>query len=471
MSYGHPTPRVNPEDVPPLSSRGTAAAAMPNGDQPGHAPAPELPPEEGSLNTSQMRKILASSFLGTAIEFYDFILYATAAAVVFSHVFFTSESHALASFLSFGTLAAGYIARPLGGLVFGHFGDVMGRKKVLVLAMTLMGLATIGIGLLPSTAQIGIAAPILLVTLRVIQGLAVGGEWGGAMLVALEHAPGGKRGFAASFANMGGPAGAVLATLVVSAFSTLPDEQFLSWGWRVPFLLSVVLLAVGLVVRLQVSETPLFQKMEAEAERRRIPALEVITKYPKNLVIGVVAGLGVYSVQGLMTVWAVSFVIEHGLDRTGVLNWKAVAATTTVVMVIISARLSDRFGRRPVMLTGAVLGVVLAYPIMMLVGLHEMWAFALAIVLSNGILQGIVFGPFGAFCAELFPTRIRYTGASLAYQSSSTFGAGFAPMIAAWLLLQSGGELWLIGVVWAVVLALTAVAIIAAKEGKGTDIS
>lgn len=462
MSYGHPTPRQN--------LQGDSAAASPPSVDVKQTTA-ALPPEEGSLNTKEMRRILASSFLGTAIEFYDFILYATAAAVVFSQVFFTVDSPGLAAFFSFGTLAAGYVARPLGGLVFGHFGDVLGRKKVLVLAMTLMGVATVGIGLLPTTAQIGVAAPILLVTLRVIQGLAVGGEWGGAMLVALEHAPGGKRGFAASFANMGGPAGAVMATLVVSLFSTLPDDQFLSWGWRVPFLLSVVLLGVGLVVRLQVSETPLFQKMEAEAERRRIPALEVITRYPKNLVIGIVAGLGVYSVQGLMTVWAVSHVIEHGLDRTEVLNWKAVAATTTVIMVIISARLSDRFGRKPVMFTGALLGVILAYPIIALVGMHEMWAFALAIVLSNGILQGIVFGPFGAFCAELFPTRIRYTGASLAYQSSSTFGAGFTPAIAAWILLQTSGELWVIGVVWAVILALTGVAILAAKEGRGRDIS
>ena len=366
MSYGHPTPRQN------LQGEATATSSTEDVKE---APA-TLPPEEGSLNTKAMRRILASSFLGTAIEFYDFILYATAAAVVFSQVFFTVDSAALAAFFSFGTLAAGYIARPLGGLVFGHFGDILGRKKVLVLAMTLMGAATVGIGLLPTTAQIGVAAPILLVTLRVIQGLAVGGEWGGAMLVALEHAPGGKRGFAASFANMGGPAGAVMATLVVSLFSTLPDDQFLSWGWRVPFLLSVVLLGVGLIVRLQVSETPLFQKMEAEAERRRIPALEVITKYPKNLVIGIIAGLGVYSVQGLMTVWAVSYVIGHGLDRTEVLNWKAVAATTTVIMVIVSARMSDRFGRKPVMLAGALLGVVLAYPIIALVGMHEMWAFA-----------------------------------------------------------------------------------------------
>ncbi|WP_223842123.1 MFS transporter [Kocuria sp. cx-455] len=461
MSYGDPTPRQNFQGAATTTSSSTDVK---------DAPA-MLPPEEGSLNTKEMRRILASSFLGTAIEFYDFILYATAAAVVFSQVFFTVDSAALAAFFSFGTLAAGYIARPLGGLVFGHFGDVLGRKKVLVLAMTLMGVATVGVGLLPTTAQIGVAAPILLVTLRVIQGLAVGGEWGGAMLVALEHAPGGKRGFAASFANMGGPAGAVMATLVVSLFSTLPDEQFLSWGWRVPFLLSVILLGVGLIVRLQVSETPLFQKMEAEAERRRIPALEVITKYPKNLVIGIIAGLGVYSVQGLMTVWAVSYVIGHGLDRTEVLNWKAVAATTTVIMVIVSARMSDRFGRKPVMLTGALLGVVLAYPIIALVGMHEMWAFALAIVLSNGILQGIVFGPFGAFCAELFPTRIRYTGASLAYQSSSTFGAGFTPAIAAWILLQTSGQIWVIGVVWAAVLALTGVAILMAKEGRGRDIS
>jgi MFS family permease len=212
-----------------------------------------------------MRRILASSFIGSAIEFYDFILYATAASLVFGRLFFAGMPPTVGLFASFSTLAVGYVARPLGGAIFGHFGDRLGRKGVLIVSMVLMGVATSAIGMLPTSTQIGVAAPTLLVVLRLVQGLAVGGEWGGAMLVALEHAPSTRRGFAASFANMGGPAGAVLATLVMSAVSTLPDAQFLSWGWRVPFLLSIVLIAIGLVIRLKVAETPLFLELGEKA--------------------------------------------------------------------------------------------------------------------------------------------------------------------------------------------------------------
>jgi MHS family shikimate/dehydroshikimate transporter-like MFS transporter len=208
------------------------------------------PGREDSLNTTAMRRILASSFIGSAIEFYDFVLYATAASLVFNKVFFANVPPAVGLFASFGTLAVGYAARPLGGAIFGHFGDRLGRKGCLIVSMVMMGLGTTAIGLLPGTAQIGLTAPVLLVALRLVQGIAVGGEWGGAMLVALEHSPAKRRGFAASFANMGGPAGAVMATLMVSAVSLMPKAQFLVWGWRVPFLLSLALVGVGLVIRL-----------------------------------------------------------------------------------------------------------------------------------------------------------------------------------------------------------------------------
>lgn len=424
-----------------------------------------------SLNTKHMRRILASSFVGSAIEFYDFILYATAASIVFNTVFFSGVPEAVGLFASFGTLAVGYVARPLGGAIFGHFGDRLGRKGVLVTSMLLMGLATTAIGLLPTTAQIGVVAPVLLVIFRLIQGLAVGGEWGGAMLVALEHAPAKRRGFAASFANMGGPAGAVLATLAVSAFSTLPDEQFLSWGWRVPFLLSLVLIAIGLTIRLKVAETPLFTALEATAEKKKIPIVEVFTRYPKNLVLGVVAGMSSYTVQGLMTVWAVSYVIGLGVDTTGVLNVKAVGATLTVVGIWFAARLSDRFGRKPVMLAGILAGALLAYPIIRLLEMGTLWSFAIALFLANGIIQGVIFGPFGAFVAELFPTRVRYTGSSLTYQSASTLGAGFTPMIASALVMAVGGALWLVAVVWIASLLLSAACVLATREGKNQDLA
>ncbi|NVM99009.1 MHS family MFS transporter [Arthrobacter sp. SDTb3-6] len=426
---------------------------------------------EDSLNTSAMRRILASSFIGSAIEFYDFVLYAMAASLVFNKVFFANIPPAVGLFASFGTLAVGYAARPLGGAIFGHFGDRLGRKGCLIVSMVMMGLGTASIGLLPTTAQIGLAAPILLVVLRLIQGIAVGGEWGGAMLVALEHAPSKRRGFAASFANMGGPAGAVMATLMVSAFSVMPRAQFLAWGWRVPFLVSLALVAVGLVIRLKVAETPLFLELEKTAEKKRVPLLEVFTKYPKNLILGTLAGMSSYTVQGLMTVWAIAYAVDHGVSQTGVLNVKAVGAMLTIVGIWFAARLSDRFGRRPVMLAGMIAGAVLAFPILWLLQTHTLLGFAIGLFLANGIIQGVIFGPFGAYVAELFPTRIRYTGASLTYQSSSTLGAGFTPLIASSLVLLAGGSLWLVGVAWALAFVVAAVCVMATKEGRTADLS
>lgn len=433
----------------------------------------ELPSGElsDSLNTTMMRRILASSFLGSMIEFYDFILFATAASIVFSQVFFVDLDPGLGLFLSFTILAVGYVARPLGGILFGHFGDKLGRKGVLVTSMMLMGGTTVAIGLLPTTATIGVAAPVLLTVFRVIQGLAVGGEWGGAMLIALEHAPSKRRGFAASFANMGGPAGAVLATVVMSVFTLLPDDQFISWGWRIPFLLSAVLVFIGLVVRMKVQETPIFQELQDKADERKVPLLEVISKYPKNLTLGVLAGMSSYTVQGLMTVWAISYVIDSGLDSTHVLWVKALGAASTVVVVWFASQLSDRFGRRPVMVAGMLMGALFAFPIMYLLDLTSLWAFALALILTQGLVQGTIFGPFGAFCAEMFPTHIRYTGASLVYQTSSTLGAGFTPMIASSLVAFAGGELWLIAVVWIAVFVVAMLATRFAREGRTADLS
>lgn len=428
--------------------------------------------EVPSLNSPQMRRILASSFIGSAIEFYDFILYATAASLVFNKVFFVNLAPSVAIFASFATLAVGYLARPLGGIVFGHFGDKLGRKGVLITSMVMMGVASTIIGLLPPTEQVGMIAPIALIALRIVQGLAVGGEWGGAMLMALEHAPKERRGFAASFANMGGPAGAVLATLAVSAVSTLPNDQFLSWGWRIPFIASIALVGIGLVIRLKVAESPLFLALEDKAEEKKIPLMEVLTKYPKSVIMGTLVGMSSYTVQGLMTVWAISYVVEEaGMDRTAVLNIKAIGAALTIVGVWVAARYSDRIGRRPVMMVGILSGAILALPIIWMLQLGELWLFAIALFLANGLIQGTIFGPFGAFTAELFPTRIRYTGASLVYQLSSTLGAGFTPMIVAGLVILGGGSLWIAGAVWAGAFIVAALAMRSIKEGKDADLN
>jgi MFS family permease len=432
--------------------------------------APQHQSGSESLNTKDMRRILASSFIGSAIEYYDFILYATAASIVFNTVFFANLSPAFGLFASFATLAAGYLARPLGGIVFGHFGDKIGRKKMLVLSMLLMGASTVLIGLLPTTAVIGILAPVLLVTLRVIQGIAVGGEWGGAALMALESAPQKKRGLATSFATAGGPAGAVLATLVVSLTSALTGDAFLQWGWRIPFLLSAVLIAVGMIIRLKVAETPMFQKLQEAGEKKRMPLFDVLRNHPRAVVVALIATMSFYACQGILTVWGVSIAVGNGVDRSGVLNWKAAGAVLTLIMCFYTARLSDRIGRRKVLTVAGITGIVLAYPLLMLLSNGTLWGFAIAIVVGNGIVQGALFGPIGAYIAEQFPTRMRYTGASLSYQGASVLGAGFTPMIATGLMIAGNGSIWLVGAFWIAVILAGTIAVRATPEGTKVNL-
>ncbi len=425
--------------------------------------------QEQSLRTPQMRRVLASSFLGSAIEFYDFMLYASAAALVFSQVFFADLDPAVATIASFGTLAAGYVARPLGGIVFGHFGDRLGRKGVLVTTMLMMGIATALIGLLPTYAQIGVAAPLLLITLRIIQGFAVGGEWGGAMLIALEHAPGGKRGFAASFANLGAPAGSILSAGVLGLFALLPREEFLTWGWRVPFLLSVVLVLIGLFVRLKVVESPLFVRFNAEAEKRRVPLIQVLVKSPAVLILGTLVAMSQLTISGMASVWGLSFATANGADPTGALNAKVASAVALFLMTVVSARLSDRFGRRPVIAIGIVAAIAFAFPMLQLTASGDTFQFAVAVIVAQAI-QGIILGPLAAFLAELFPTEVRFTGASLAFQGASALGAGFTPIIAGSLVASAGG-LPLLGAVWIGALAVCLGALFLSPEGRKRDLA
>lgn len=425
--------------------------------------------EQESLSTPQMKRILSSSFLGSAIEFYDFMLYATAAAIVFNHVFFVDLSPAVATFASFGTLAAGYVARPLGGIVFGHFGDKLGRKGVLVVSMLMMGAATVAIGFLPTYEQIGVAAPILLVTLRIVQGLAVGGEWGGAMLIALEHAPGGKRGFAAAFANLGAPAGSLLAAGALSLTTLLPEEQFFAWGWRIPFIASIVLVGIGMFVRLRVVESPLFKQFNAEAEERKTPIIEVFKNHPRNLMLGVLTAMSQLTISGVASVWAVSYAVAQGAERTGVLNSKALAAIALFIMTLISARLCDRFGRRPVLITGITAAILFAYPLLLLVDSGTVVGFTIAVMVGQGI-QGVILGPLASFLAELFPTAVRFTGSSVAFQGASALGAGFTPVIASALVATSGG-IMLLGGVWIGALLICLLAVIIASEGRTKNLS
>lgn len=424
-------------------------------------------PNEDSLNTKDLRRILGSSFLGSVIEYYDFILYATAAAIVFDKVFFGNLTPGLALFASFGTLAVGYLARPLGGIVFGHFGDRVGRKKMLVLSMLMMGFATVAIGLLPTTETIGLAAPLILILLRLVQGISVGGEWGGATLMALEHAPASKRGFAAAFANAGAPAGGLLATFLVSFVSFATGDQFLEWGWRIPFLFSAVLILIGMVIRLKVAESPIFQEMDAKANKaqqeRKSPIMEVLRSHSRTVVITLVASLGFYACQGILTSWGVSQAVNAGVDRSYVLNAKGLGAAVTIVVCFIAAKLSDRLGRKTVLTTGGILGILWAFPAIYLMNNGTGWGFLIAVVIGNGVIQGILAGPIGAYISELFPPSVRYTGASLSYQGASTIGAGFTPMIATALTMSFGHMS--VGVFWVAVLVLGLIAVRLSPEG------
>ncbi|NKX55748.1 MFS transporter [Arthrobacter mobilis] len=434
---------------------------------------PATPAGSYHAGPGEMRRILFSSFLGTAVEYYDFILYATAAGIVFNQVFFAGMDPSLAIFISFGTLAVGYIARPLGGFIFGHLGDKLGRKAILVGTVLMMGIASTLIGLLPTTDQIGVWAPILLVALRLLQGIAVGGEWGGAMLLAFENAKKESRGFASAFAYMGAPAGTILGTLMLSAMATLPDGQFLAWGWRVPFVLSAVLMVLAIFIRMRVSESRVFKELSARAEtkKRRVPAAELVREHPKSLLIAVVSGLSGQMAQGLMGAWAIAYAVQQAvLVPTEVLNLKALGGVSTIIMIIIASKLSDRLGRRKVLIWGNIGAMLLAFPVMSLLDLGSTAAFMLAIFLGLSVVQGFTAGPYGAFAGELFPTSVRYSGTSIGYQLASTLGAGFTPMIATALVVAGGGSLWMVACLWIAFSGMSLVALLAAKDRSGEDI-
>lgn len=425
---------------------------------------------------SEARRVLASSYLGSTIEYYDFLLYATASAVVFPHVFFANLSPLAGTIASYGTFAAGYLARPIGGAIFGHFGDRIGRKRMLILSMLIMGIASTLIGVVPSAATVGSWGAIILIVLRVCQGIAVGGEWGGAALMALEHTAGGKRGFAAAFANAGAPTGAALGTLVLGlASSTLSSDAFMSWGWRIPFLLSFALLIVGLVVRATVSESPLFLAAMAEAEKKdaerpKLPLWAVLRR-PKALIYVMLAGASGFALQVVQATFAVSYASSHGSPRSGVLYMFALASIVSIAFVLGFARLSDRVGRRPLMVAGLVLFIAYLYPMFGMLASGNLFVVFLAFTLGLA-LHALMFGPLAAFVTEQFGTTSRYTGASLGYQLATLLGAGFTPSILASLYGDpaSGNLNAVIGYL-AALAVVSAIFVLLTRETKDVDLA
>jgi MFS family permease len=417
-------------------------------------------------DSTQLRRAVLSSYLGSLIEYYDFLLYATASAVVFGKVFFSSLDPVTGTIASFGTFATGYLARPLGGVLFGHFGDRLGRKRMLIVTMALMGVASTIIGLLPTYDQIGAWAPMLLVLMRTLQGVAVGGEWAGAVLLSAEHATS-RRGLWASFTNAGAPSGMVLSTLVLAGSSAVTtEEQFLAWGWRVPFLLSVALLALGLFVRAKVTETPVFA--QARPTRSEAPPLvEVIRHHPRNLLLAVGVGFAAFVAQSTLTTFVIAYSVQSGFERQTVLNALTVSSALAIAGTLGFADLSDRIGRRPVVLGGAIAMGVFAFALFPLIDSGSAALLLLAVVLGQSVAHPAMYGPLAALYSEMFATRSRYTGASLGYQIAAT-GAGLAPVLFA--AMVTGGTLG-ISVVIAACCLVTVLCILVTRETSKDDLS
>jgi len=384
---------------------------------------------------SSLRKVIVASLIGTSLEWYDFFIYGTAAALVFNKIFFPTFEPLVGTLLAFTTYAVGFVARPLGGLIFGHYGDRIGRKNVLVVTLLLMGIATFAIGLMPTYASIGVWAPILLVVLRFVQGLGLGGEWGGAVLMTLESGASHRRGLNASWPQVGVPLGLLLANGVLSLMGVLTNESaFLSWGWRVPFLLSGLLVLVGLWIRMTIAESPLFREVEESHTKAGAPILEVLRRYPKQVLLAVGARVGVDVAFYTFVLFVTTYVATYlKLPRNYALNAVLIAAAIQVVLIPFFGSLSDRFARRPVYLAGAIGAAVWVFVFFALLDTGQFWLIVLATVVAL-VLHAAMYGPQAAFISEMFPTKVRYTGASMGYQLAGIIGGALAPIISVALL-------------------------------------
>ncbi|HES75826.1 MAG TPA: MFS transporter [bacterium] len=396
-----------------------------------------LPP----VAANSTRRVLFASLIGTTIEFFDFYIYATAAALVFPRLFFPESDPTTATLQSLATFALAFFARPIGAALFGHFGDRIGRKATLVAALLTMGLSTVAIGLLPTYASIGIVAPILLAIFRFGQGLGLGGEWGGAVLLATENAPPGKRAWFGMFPQLGAPIGFILSSITFLLLTALlTDEQFFDFGWRIPFIASALLVILGLYVRLQLTETPVFREAIAQEKRVQFPAAQVFQHHGKALVLGAVIGLSAFVTFYLMTVFALSYGTSKtglGYDRETFLFAQLFGVLFFAITIPLSSLLADRYGRRRTLMWVSAAIAVFGFALAPLFGAGNLTG-VVAFLAIGFALMGLTYGPLGTILSELFPTAVRYTGSSLAFNLSGIFGASLAPYIATWLASHYG---------------------------------
>ncbi|MFY9760684.1 MAG: MFS transporter [Xanthobacteraceae bacterium] len=422
--------------------------------------------------TMSIGTIALASAIGTTIEWYDFFLYGVMTPLVLNKLFFPNADVLISTLLAYGTFFVGFLSRPIGGIIFGHYGDRLGRKTVLILTLLIMGVATFLIGLLPTYASAGMWAPLLLLALRIFQGIGIGGEWGGAVLMAVEHSPGGQRGFYGAWPQIGVPAGLLLSAGVVNLLSFLNNDDFFAWGWRIAFLLSAVLVAIGLYIRLRILETPAFKVAQQQKQIAAVPVAELFRTHSKNTLLG----LGARYIEGvtfnMYGVFLVGYLTStlHMTRQTALLA-VMVASAIMIVMLPICGRLSDRIGRRKVFGIASLLIGVLSFPAFWLMGPQSPLLTIIAVAVPFALVYPAVYGPEAALFSELFDTRVRYTGISFVYQFSGIFASGLTPIVATALLPLGGGQPWLICLYILVVSAISALSVYAMTDRHDSDIA
>ncbi|MFJ7977320.1 MFS transporter [Peribacillus sp. JNUCC 23] len=416
--------------------------------------------------SKEHRKVALASFIGTTIEWYDFYLYGTAAALVFPALFFPNFDPLYGTLAAFGSYAAGFIARPLGSMVFGHYGDRLGRKKVLTISLLLMGTATFLMGVLPTYQMVGLLAPLLISLLRIVQGFAIGGEWGSAVVMAVEHAPKGKRGLYGSFPQMGVPAGLLLSTAVFSLVSNnMSNEAFLTWGWRIPFLLSIVLVLIGLYIRLKVTESPVFLEIVEKKQQEKRPVVTVLREQKKPLFLTIGMKLVQNAVFYIYSVFVLTYLVTtHHFDRSVGLNAVMISSVIGLATMPLWSHLSDKIGRKPVYLFGTIASTLFVFPFFWLMDSGSVILITIGIVIGLNVLHDAVYGPQAVYYSELFSTKTRLSGASIGYQIGAILAGGFSPIIATALLAKFDGQYWPIAIYLVALGVLSIIATLYARE-------